>query len=232
MGTVVYWQLGAALLGIALVILKPTSRYIGWSILCISIFFFLYGYISKNSASSPTIANPIEKVGEQKHQSIKPSMPIDKVERHIGGKYHEAAKQAADETNKELAEELKELISTDIENLFPKKSREKQKKKKIREDLANFIKELWKFETGYRFGHGNGWDKKSTDFRNRSYKLLASIKEYLTKNLDSSYAVTFDNPEPKNLNPKDYEYRFENQGKSDEYRAKIRYLQKIIEEQK
>ncbi|OGS08229.1 MAG: hypothetical protein A2270_10380 [Elusimicrobia bacterium RIFOXYA12_FULL_51_18] len=114
----------------------------------------------------------------------------------------------------------------------PTNSQNESHKKKIRGDLGEFIKELLGCEQRFRMGHGNGSDEESKKLRNQCSQLNKSIKDYLETNLDLSYSVNFDYPEVENLNPDHYKYRFENQAQSDSYRAQIRYLKKVINEQK
>lgn len=104
--------------------------------------------------------------------------------------------------------------------------------KRIRVDLGEFKKQLLVCECGFRMGHGEGYSDGSKRFKEQCNRLLISIKNYLTNNLDSSYAVAFDYPEIDNLDPDRSKYRFEHQAESDSYRSKMRYLQKVIDEKK
>ncbi len=100
-------------------------------------------------------------------------------------------------------------------------------KRMIREQLAVFITEGWKYD-GYARGvnlkQGQEW---ISDYNNWQ----ASVIKFLTKNLDSSYAEQFNRPESQNLMPRMVE-TYQGEGMSESIRAKIRYLEKVIDEQK
>ena len=100
------------------------------------------------------------------------------------------------------------------------------RKRKIREDLANFIPELWDLDMAYR----GGWSLEEMQKRNL-HDVGSRIMNYLRANFDESYVVLFRNPEVKNIGTSNSNERsYQGQGMSELTREQIHYLQKIIEE--
>lgn len=107
--------------------------------------------------------------------------------------------------------------------------KEKARKKKIREDLSAFIEKLQTLDMAFR----GGWSLEEME-RQGVKDAAANAFQYLKKNFDESYARHFNNPlaGEKRDEKEDHRQQYQGQGMSELTEAQIRYLEKIIEENK
>lgn len=107
---------------------------------------------------------------------------------------------------------------------------EKEKKFKIREQLANLIEEAWKLERQVRGIEGT----YDLDWVNRKSAWEKAVQKYLKINLDASYVEGFNHPTVEDLSKTDDPKwgPYQGQDQSMYLRQKIEYLKKVVHEQK
>ena len=109
---------------------------------------------------------------------------------------------------------------------FAESLEEVTRKKRIREQLGKFRERLLSYEVAVR----SGWD---AEMMKRSHREDPSsdIEQYLRDNLDEYYAARFIYPEVEDLSKKKYDVNpYIGQGESESARAKLRFLDKIMDD--